>query len=223
MHQTIYLYYYNMLNTVAKGFLIGLLVSSPMGPINMLTIQRTLIRGRCHGFVTGMGALLTDLSYALITMFGLSFIADFLTENEKFLQISASIILFLFGASVFRSNPLKKLMPSYLPEETRYVKDFFSSFLLTFSNVAIILVLIGLYARLSFNPVDEGFKAVFAGMSGFIIAALLWWYFLTTLVSRFQRRLKRYGLIALNRVIGTIFMLIGLIGIVLPIYYSLFT
>ncbi|HCC85164.1 MAG TPA: lysine transporter LysE, partial [Porphyromonadaceae bacterium] len=45
-----------MLETIAQGFIIGLLVSLPMGPLNMLTIQRTLNRGRWHGFVTGLGA-----------------------------------------------------------------------------------------------------------------------------------------------------------------------
>lgn len=102
-------------------------------------------------------------------------------------------------------------------------KRFFSSFILTFSNVSIILVLIGLYARLSFNPAVEGFHSVLAGFTGFMAAALLWWYFLTTIVSRLRRRLKRFGLIALNRVVGAIFMLIGLVGIALPIYQSLIT
>ena len=81
-----------MLEIAAKGFIIGLLVSSPMGPINMLTIQRTLNRGRWHGFVTGMGAMLSDISYALITMVGLSFISEFLSENKKILQIAGSKI-----------------------------------------------------------------------------------------------------------------------------------
>ncbi|HBT85898.1 MAG: LysE family transporter [Fermentimonas sp.] len=204
-----------MLEIAAKGFIIGLLVSSPMGPINMLTIQRTLNRGRWHGFVTGMGAMLSDISYALITMVGLSFISEFLSENKKILQIAGSIILVLFGIGVFRSNPLKVWTPSYLPENTRYVKDFFSSFVLTFSNIAIVFVLIGLYTRFSFNPFYEGFHVVIAGIAGFITAALLWWFFITTLVSRLRKKFKRNGLLVLNRVIGGVFVIIGLVGIVL--------
>ena len=82
-----------MLETIAKGFLIGLLVSSPMGPINMLTIQRTLDRGRWHGFVTGLGAMLSDLTYALITMVGMNFVADFIVEHERWFQVVAGVIL----------------------------------------------------------------------------------------------------------------------------------
>jgi len=72
-----------MLETIAQGFIIGLLVSLPMGPINMLTIQRTLNRGRWHGFVTGLGAMLSDIIYAFITLVGFSFLSDFLTVHES--------------------------------------------------------------------------------------------------------------------------------------------
>lgn len=47
-----------MLGIVSKGIIIGVLVSAPMGPIGMLCIQRTLNKGRWHGFVTGLGAVL---------------------------------------------------------------------------------------------------------------------------------------------------------------------
>lgn len=212
-----------MLETAVKGLLVGFLVSSPMGPINMLTIQRTLNRGRWHGFVSGLGAMLSDITYALITIIGLSFISDFLSENEKILQIAGSIILFFFGIGVFKSNPMRKWTSSYIPEETRYIKDFLSSFLLTFSNIAIVLILIGLYARFNFNPAEQGLHAVLAGMAGFTTAAILWWFSLTTLVSHLRKRIRRNGLIYLNRIIGTVFMIIGIGGIVLSVFPKLYT
>ena len=52
-----------MLGIVSKGIIIGVLVSAPMGPIGMLCIQRTLNKGRWHGFVTGLGAALSDVIY----------------------------------------------------------------------------------------------------------------------------------------------------------------
>jgi len=90
-----------MLETIAKGFIIGLLVSSPMGPMNMLTIQRTLNRGRWHGFVTGLGAMLSDIIYAFITLVGFSFLSDFLTVHESQLQCLGSIILLFSGLVYF--------------------------------------------------------------------------------------------------------------------------
>ena len=53
-----------MLGLISKGIVIGILVSAPMGPIGMLCIQRTLNKGRWHGFVTGLGAV----SYTHLTL-----------------------------------------------------------------------------------------------------------------------------------------------------------
>lgn len=211
-----------MFETITKGFLIGLLVSAPMGPINMLTIQRTLNRGRWHGFMTGLGATLSDLVYALITLVGLSFVADFFDEYEQIIQILGSFILFFFGLRVFQSNPLRDWTPNKLPQETRYLKDFVSSFLLTFSNVAIILVLIGLYARFSFNPLADGKTFFVAGLIAFTAALFIWWFLLTTMVSRLRKHFNRRGLVLLNRSVGTLLMLLGLGGIILLLFPGFF-
>ena len=203
-----------MLETITKGFIIGLLVSSPMGPINILTIQRTLNRGRWHGLVSGVGAMLSDITYATITMLGLSFVSGVMNDYESELLLFGSIILILFGLGVYRSNPLKGWQPDSLPTESRYFKDFISTFLLTFSNATIILALVGLYTRFSFNPILEGTASLIVALISFSIAALLWWFILTTLVSRLRKRFKRKGLVILNRVVGTIFVVIGAAGII---------
>jgi threonine/homoserine/homoserine lactone efflux protein len=210
-----------MLETIAKGFIIGLLVSSPMGPMNMLTIQRTLNRGRRHGFVTGLGAMLSDIIYAFITLVGLSFVSDLLAAYESELQWLGSIILIFFGMGVFRTNPLKEWKPDRIAGETRYVKDFVSAFLLTFSNAAIILVYVGLYARFSFNPASHGWGSLLAGMAAFVVAALSWWFLITLLVSRLRKHFNRRGLVLLNRTVGSVLMLVGVAGIVLSAFPAL--
>jgi threonine/homoserine/homoserine lactone efflux protein len=207
-----------MLETIAKGLLIGLLASSPMGPINMLTIQRTLNRGRKHGFVTGLGAMLSDMVYAVITLVGLSFVSGFVAEYERTIQAVGSIILFFFGFGVFRTNPLKDSTSDRLPQETRYLKDFVSSFLLTFSNAAIVLVFVGLYARFSFNPLDDGISFFAAGLASIAVAAFAWWFFLTVFVSRLRGHFNRKGLRLLNRGVGAILMLLGIGGIFLSLF-----
>ena len=204
-----------MFETIIKGFLIGLLVSAPMGPINMLVIQRTLNRGWKHGFVTAAGAMLSDLAYAVITLIGLSFVADFFDEYEQILQIVGSVILFFFGLRVFNSNPLRDWTPDQVPAETRYIKDFVSSFLLTFSNVAIVLIFMGFYARFSFNPLADGRVFFATGLIAFTVALFVWWFLLTSLVARLRKHFNRRGLVLLNRSVGTVLMLLGVGGIVL--------
>lgn len=67
---------------ILKGLLIGVVVSAPLGPVGVMCIRRTLNKGRWYGFVTGVGASFSDLIYAGITAFGMSFVYDII-KNER--------------------------------------------------------------------------------------------------------------------------------------------
>ena len=56
----------DILDFVFKGILIGVIASAPMGPVGILCIQRTLNKGRWYGFITGVGAAISDIIYALV-------------------------------------------------------------------------------------------------------------------------------------------------------------
>ena len=71
-----------MLGIVSKGIIIGVLVSAPMGPLGMLCIQRTLNKGRWHGFVTGIGAALSDVIYAALTCLGMGVVVNYVKANQ---------------------------------------------------------------------------------------------------------------------------------------------
>lgn len=98
-----------MLGLISKGIVIGVLVSAPMGPIGMLCIQRTLNKGRWHGFVTGLGAALSDVIYAALTCLGMGVVVNFVEANQAPLQLMGSIVLGLFGYYIYQSNPVKNL------------------------------------------------------------------------------------------------------------------
>ena len=98
-----------MLGIVSKGIIIGVLVSAPMGPIGMLCIQRTLNKGRWHGFVTGLGAALSDVIYAALTCLGMGVVVNFVEANQAPLQLIGSIVLGIFGYYIFQSNPVRNL------------------------------------------------------------------------------------------------------------------
>ena len=43
-----------------KGFIIGISIAAPVGPIGVLCIQRTLAGGRLYEIFTGLGAATAD-------------------------------------------------------------------------------------------------------------------------------------------------------------------
>ena len=114
-----------ILDLLVKGLIVGVVVSAPLGPVGVLCIQRTLNKGRWYGFVTGLGAALSDIGYALITGYGMSFMDDFLAKNQVLLQIIGSIMLFFFGIYTFRSNPVQSIRPVSSIPVYRFVCPFF--------------------------------------------------------------------------------------------------
>ena len=73
----------NILDFIFKGILIGIIASAPMGPVGVLCVQRTLNKGRWYGFVTGVGAAVSDIFYAGVTGLGMSLVVDFVNNKNN--------------------------------------------------------------------------------------------------------------------------------------------
>ena len=198
----------NIVDIIYKGFLIGVLVSAPMGPTGLLCVQRTLKKGRWHGFFSGVGAACSDFIYAGITALGMGFIINIITENQYPLQIIASILLFVFGIYVFRSNPLKRLEN---PNENinSYSQDIITTFFLTLSNPLVIILLIPLFARFNFITKEETMFSISLGLLSIVGGALSWWFMITYFVDKLRKKMKHQGLLIMNKIIGSIIVVLS--------------
>lgn len=205
-----------MLELIIKGIIIGLCISVPLGPIGMLCVQRTLTRGRRYGIVTGLGATASDLVYTLITLFFLRFIIGFIDEHRLIFQIVGAVIVIIFGYFIFKSHPSAQPQPNESSKHS-LLSDFFTSFGLTFSNPFILFVLIALFARFTFIEEKSTAITYIVGISSILAGALIWWLFLTYIVSHFRNKLNLRGLRLINVITGTIIIVIGCAGLVMGI------
>ena len=202
------------LEILVKGVFIGIIASAPMGPVGVLCLQRTLNKGRFYGLVTGFGAALSDIIYALITGFGMSFVMDFITNerNMFILQLIGSAMLLVFGIMTYRSNPRKSFRPVPKKKGT-LVHNFVTSFLLTLSNPLIIFLFIALFARFAFiipnYPVEQG-----VGYASIVGGAIIWWVLLTYIINKVRTRFEVKGVKILNHTIGIIVILASIAGFV---------
>lgn len=199
-----------------RGIAIGALISAPMGPIGMLVIQRTLSKGRWPAFFTGMGAAFSDLIYCLLTGFCLSFITGFLDSHQLAIQLIGGVVIAAFGMFLFRKNPTRALKTA-VENTSNYWGDTASGFLLTFSNPLILFFIIGLFARFNFLLPEYGIHHYVFAYITILGGAVLWWYFVTTFVSRLRKRINVRSLWLINRIIGIILLVMGVAGIVMAV------
>ncbi|MDR1381157.1 MAG: LysE family transporter [Tannerella sp.] len=207
-----------MLELFNTGIIIGVLVSSPMGPIGMLCMQRTLSKGRWSGFVSGMGAALSDLIYAAITGLFMGLVVNFVEAHQRPLQIFGSIVMAIFGYYIFRNNPVKGLQRNREQKQTP-VQDLMTAFFLTFSNVLIVFLFIGLYARFGFVLPEHSVRMTISGLIGVFAGAVLWWLFITFVVSLLRRWFNIRGLKLMNRIVGSVIIVLAVLGLVSSICF----
>ncbi|MDR0412228.1 MAG: LysE family transporter [Dysgonamonadaceae bacterium] len=204
-----------MIEIIYKGIVIGILVSAPMGPIGLLCVQRTLNKGRWHGFFSGIGAAASDFFYAVITCMGMGIVITFVEDNQFILTITGSILLFFYGVYIFCSNPSRNLKKTREGTRTSsYSQDLITAFLLTLSNPLIILFYIGLFARFNFILPDDKLYSMILGMSSIIAGALTWWFTITSLVDKLRKIFNVRGLWLMNKIIASVIMILSVLGIV---------
>ena len=205
-----------ILDLLVKGIIVGVVVSAPLGPVGVLCIQRTLNKGRWYGFVTGLGAALSDICYALITGYGMSFMDELILKHQMFLQVVGSIMLLAFGIYTFRSNPVKSLRPTS-NNRGSLLHNFVTAFFVTLSNPLIIFLFICLFARFSFVMPGSPLGFQLVGYLAIILGALIWWFSITYFVNKVRTRFNVRGIWILNRIIGVVVVIASVVGIVLAI------
>jgi threonine/homoserine/homoserine lactone efflux protein len=152
--------------------------------------------------------------YAMITCLFMGLIVNFVEAHQQWLQLCGSIVLGVFGLYIFQSNPVKSLRKN---RETKmsFAHDFLTAFLLTFSNMLIVLLYIGLFARFSFVQPTHSAWQMLNGLCGIAVGAALWWFVLTTLVAKMRQWFNIRSICVLNQVSGGIIIALALIGIFL--------
>lgn len=202
-----------IIDLLIKGFIIGIVVSAPMGPVGVLCIQRTLNKGRWYGFVTGLGASISDILYALLTGYGMSFIFDFINANIFYLQLLGSIMLLAFGFYTFRCNPMQSIRPVSNNKGT-YLHNFITALFVTLSNPLIIFLFIGLFARFAFVLPEIPIAEQLTGYVALFLGALTWWFGITYFVNKVRTHFNLRGIWMINRIIGVIVIVVALFGFI---------
>ncbi len=195
------------------------MVSAPMGPIGILVIQRTLNKGKGHGFITGIGASCSDILYAIMVGFFMSFIVKIIESNQTAIQIIGAIMIIFFGIHIFKSKPKNNIYKQNVsPQKNSYLTDFATGFALCFSNPLIIFLFIALFARFNFFDANSSMTTNAIGILSIFVGALTWWTTLSILLGLVRNKFNSKSLSLINKIIGSILIIISLAGLFMSIF-----
>ncbi len=195
---------------LVKGFVIGLSIAAPVGPIGVLCIRRTLAEGRASGLVSGLGAATADALYGCLAGFGLTAISNFLTAQQVWFHAIGGMFLCYLGIKTFLSRPAEQAAPA---KKNGVIGSYGSTFILTLTNPMTILSFIAIFAGLGLGSISRDYTSASLLVAGVFIGSGLWWFVLSTIVSLFQKKLSYRGLQRVNRISGIVITGFGLIAI----------
>jgi len=197
------------LGIIIKGFVLGLVVSIPLGPVGALCIQRTISKGYKSGLLGGLGASCADLIYALIAGFGVSVVIDWLLKVRKWIQIGGSIVFMIMAYKVFYTNPAIQIR-RHRRQKDRPLEDFMTTFLLTFSNPTPVFVFMAAFAGFIVHE-ELNYRDIILSIAGVFAGCMSWWIILVSVVNMFRNKIRLRHLLWVNKITGIVVFIFALL------------
>jgi threonine/homoserine/homoserine lactone efflux protein len=218
---------------ILTGLVVGVLIAAPVGPVNVVCIQRTLERGFWGGFAAGLGAVLADGLIATVAAFGVTAISGMMEDHKNKLRLIGAAVMIVFGLrllfaepkvvdtarmNIFRLRRIVELMPWFLRPTLRlgiwrvvpHIAIIPQTFFLTITNLGAILGLFAIIGGIGsmtsgLNQTSHALTLVASIMSG----SMLWWSGLSGLISRIRHKLNHNRLRMINQAAGGLLLVFG--------------
>ncbi|MFA5252776.1 MAG: LysE family transporter [Phycisphaerae bacterium] len=195
-----------------KGLVVGFLVATPVGPVGLLCIQRTLSEGKMHGLVSGLGAATADAVYGLIAALGLTVISTFLVEQQLWIRLFGGIFLCYLGMRTFLSKSAGQDSSADVPS---HIGNYGSTFLLALTSPITILVFAAVFVGLGVVNSGSYYFSVGLSVAGVFTGSALWWVMLCGIAGILHGKISLDKLARFNKVSGIIITVFGLVILLL--------
>lgn len=190
-----------------RGFLIGISIAAPVGPIGVLCIRRTLTEGKLKGFLSGMGAASADMVYGAVAAFGIKIVTNILVDNAFWLQLIGGCFLLYLGIKTFLEKPADHAAQI---KQSGYFGAYLSTFFLTITNPITILSFAAIFAGTMFTGKTVSPILLVAGV---FAGSATWWLALSFGVGMMRNRLNIVHMTWINRISGVIIAVFGVIAL----------
>jgi threonine/homoserine/homoserine lactone efflux protein len=200
------------------GLIVGVLIAAPVGPVNVLCIQRAISHGVVAGIAAGTGAVLGDGLIAFLAAMGVGAISGAISDYRYSIQFVGGVVLALFGVKLYFTAPHieppredEKHWDSILGAVRGVAWDVPKTFFLTITNPGAVLGLIAIFGGVSSFVEVRGKIDALAMVASIMAGSFAWWIALSMMIGRIRHRIDLRRLGQINRVAGV--LLVGFGGL----------
>lgn len=168
------------------GIAFGFALSAPVGPVNIICLQRSLFGRARDGFMIGTGAALGDAFYAGLAALGLKAFLSLISSYDVEMKIFGALVMVVFAVRIWRSRP----HIDREPQSGGVKRGMIGALALTVMNPGIFVGFISLYALAGIGDLGAGsghpHSDAISLVLGVFAGSCLWWLVLVW-IGRFLR------------------------------------
>ena len=196
---------------LATGIAIGLSVTAPLGPVNIIVIRNAIRRSFLVAFLTGMGAVAADMIYATVAAYGVSTIEQFIAQYATPLTIVGGGLLVFIGIRLARSHISLSDLALQEPLRRRQVfGKMATTFMLTLTNPGIFFGFLAIFGTMNaFLRLGASADRPVTVVLGVVLGGTLWWLFLSFVVTKLKARITEKIFDRINRWTGVLIAAFG--------------
>ncbi len=196
------------------GVAIGLGSAAPIGPVNLLVIERTMTRNSASALVLGFGGAVGDALFATVAAFGLGAVSGLLNDHHAVIRLIGGVIMLGFAAVIWRSAPRLRQEGEPVPA----ARVALVALGMTLTNPATLIFFIGGFGAVGFRGIGhdtpEHLLNATLVVLGVMSGSMLWWLLVTAIGKRLRGRVADRHLVLLNHLTAVGLALFGLGAIV---------
>ena len=201
----------SLMTAFLGGAICGFVVSVPVGPVNLTVINKAIRNGFLSAFMAGAGAIVAESIYAALMLAGRSSLLN-LPSVAFTLRVLAVVVIAVMGIRSIMAKTQKleahdAAVAERVYERWHHPKAFLLGFILTISNIVLVLLWAALATFLFAHEwVQPDLPSRSICVLGVFCGGIFWFLLLAFFVSRAHRRVKPQTLTFFVRSCGVVFL-----------------
>ncbi|MCB1378880.1 MAG: LysE family transporter [Alphaproteobacteria bacterium] len=189
---------------LVTGVAIGLSVTAPLGPVNIIVVRAAIRRGVAVAVMAGLGSVLADVIFATVAAYGVRSVERFIVDYALPLTLIGGFLLVVIGVRTARHHVTLAVNDDGEPSRAGVItRKFFTTLVLALTNPGTFFGILAIFGTMSpvlrLGSASGRSLTVVAGVG---LGGLLWWSFLSLTVHHLKTRLTEAVLDRINRWAG---------------------
>ena len=193
-----------MIQTIIKGFTVGIAYVAPIGMQNMYVINTAMTQPKSRLYMVALITIFFDITLALACFFGMGALIEAVPMVKILLLGIGSLAIIWIGIGLIRSTPR---LNNTVETKKTFAQVALACFLVTWANPQALIDGTMLFGGFRASLSADMAKYFIIGSS---LASLAWFLSLGTIVSVFKKAFNEKALKIINIVCGAVIIYYGI-------------